>query len=114
MARTNQAAADSRPTQALTWEKVPELDFMKRLLERDGLTYDDIWQLKNAYFYLLWSRRYGFAHRSTPESEVAYGMVVKYHRQLYAMPLLPAEELLVAKAETAIKASKQLKRRRGK
>lgn len=64
-------------------------------------------KLGTLYRYLLWSRRYSLTHASSREHEVAYGMVVKYHRKLYQLELLDAEVVLVERAEAAIKAAKK-------
>lgn len=72
-------------------------------------------KLQYTYKYLLWSRRYQLVERgpSSPEGEVAYGMLLKYHRQMMGMDIPPHEQALIDKAEQMLAESNaEIKRKK--
>ncbi len=100
----------------MKFPKVPEVEWIREHVEM--LTgYDELpkrfkahnKRLMHLYRYLLWSRRYGILGRdrgTTPEYQVCYGFVIKYHRLLFSIPLSHGEKILVERSEKALKAGK--------
>lgn len=102
-----QAKGANMTGEPLDFPDVPELDFVAEAAEEfDQHLYD-------VHKYLLWSRRYALCHALSEEHVVAYGMMLKYHRKLFNLELLPAEAEMVRKSVGAIKTSNAILKTEG-
>lgn len=91
--------------------KVPSLDWMREAVQllRDGAplleTADQADEclgasdrLDQVYRYLLWSHRYKVAEQDSDIAKVCLGMLTKYHRKVYGLPLSAFEQKMIKEA----------------